>query len=263
MVAVVPASASVWQEPQAGEAPLVKSALPSGARRRRRRPPPASSPPPPPPAACCFLLLQPLVERALGDDVGALAHHRVPEAAQLGADDGERAGLDRLDPEVGGDAGHRVDLLTEGRDPEVVQDVLGLDAEVDLLALRQVELGGGDLLAAVTAVEERPGELLADDADLHLARLGLLDVLQDDVGVRAERDEDDRRDRGPDHLEPRVAVDRRAVLELLARPHAEPPHASRGRPSRRARRSARRRSRGRPTACRCPWPPRRPPPGTS
>ena len=49
MVASVPASASVWQEPQAGEAEVVKIALPSGAAP----PPPAcSSPPPaPPPAA--------------------------------------------------------------------------------------------------------------------------------------------------------------------------------------------------------------------
>ena len=96
MVAVVPASASVWQEPHAGEAPLVKSVLPSGA---------APPPPPPPPASCrrrrrprfCFLSASHVSNVALGDDVGALAHHRVPEAAQLGADDGEGAGLDRLD----------------------------------------------------------------------------------------------------------------------------------------------------------------------
>ena len=87
MVAVVPASASVWQEPQAGEAPLVKSVLPSGAA-------------PPPPAAAAGLLAAAagrlrccssshLSNSPGADHVGALAHHRVAEAAQLGADDGE------------------------------------------------------------------------------------------------------------------------------------------------------------------------------
>ena len=120
---------------------------------------------------------------------------------------------------------HRVDLHAEGRDPEVVQDVLGLDGEVDLLALRHVELRRGDLLAAVRVlVEERPGELLADHADLE-GRLGrrLLDVREDDVGVGAQRHEQDRRDRGPDDLEARVAVRRRAVELLLARLHPEAP----------------------------------------
>src|SRR5215213_6176657 len=40
---------------------------------------------------------EPLVELARGHDVGALAHDGVPEAAQLGAHDGERAGLGRRD----------------------------------------------------------------------------------------------------------------------------------------------------------------------
>ena len=67
--------------------------------------------------------------------MGALAHDGVAEPAQLGADDRERAGLDRPHADVGGDARHRVDLLTEGGHPEVVQDVLGLDVEGTALPL--------------------------------------------------------------------------------------------------------------------------------
>ncbi len=100
--------------------------------------------------------------------------------------------------------------------------VLGLDREVDGLVRRQVQLRRGDLLAALALVIEGPRELLADDAHVHRARpRGLLDVGQHDVGVRAEADEQDRRDRRPDDLQPRVAVDRRAVLELLAGTHPE------------------------------------------
>src|SRR3954452_2571698 len=235
IVPLAPASASVWQEPQAGEAVLAKSAF--GARGAP--PPPPGAPPgrPAPPrrgaaagrraaAAPGAQVGEPLVEVGGGDHVSALAHDGVSESAQLGAHHGVCPGLGRLDPDAGGDPGHGVDLLPEGGDPEVVEDVLRLDVEADRLALGEIELARGDLLAAALAgVVEGPGELLADHAVLHLARLGGLHVAQDDVGVGAQRDEDDRRRRGPDHLEPRVAVDRQAVLELLARAHAEPPHA--------------------------------------
>ena len=52
----------------------------------------------------------------------------------------------------------------------------------------------------------------------------LLDVAHHDVGVGDERDDEDRRGGGPDHLELRVAVDRRAVEVLLARSHPEVEH---------------------------------------
>ena len=96
-----------------------------------------------------------------------------------------------------------------------------------------------------------------------LGRGRLLDVGQHDVGVRAEADEQDRRDRRPDDLQPRVAVDRRAVLELLAGPHPELDRAVERRSSPRARRRAPTRSAGRPTACRSSCPAWTPGPGTS
>jgi hypothetical protein len=61
------------------------------------------------------------------------------------------------------DPGHRVDLHPEVRDPEVVDDVLGLDVELHRLPGGQVELRGRELLAALV-VGEAPGELLPGDA---------------------------------------------------------------------------------------------------
>ena len=71
--------------------------------------------------------LQPLVEVGQRHDVSRLAHERVAQPAQLGADDRvghALAGLHRGDAVVGVDPGHGVDLHPPGRDPEVVQDVL-------------------------------------------------------------------------------------------------------------------------------------------
>src|SRR3954471_14548792 len=166
-------------------------------------------------------------ELRLRHHVRRLAHERVAQAAQLGADDlvgAERRAL-RRDAVARRDAGHRVDLHPEVRDPEVVDDVLGLDLELHRLVHGQVQLGAPELPAALVVLEG-PGELLAEDLDDPLLlprRQGgrLLDVAQDDVGVDDEADDEDRRDRGPDHLDAGVAVDRRAVEALLARPHAE------------------------------------------
>ena len=73
-------------------------------------------------------------------------------------------------------------------------------------------------------VEERPGELLADDAHVERVGVGRLDVLEHDERVGAQADQHDRRDRGPDDLQARVAVDRRPVEVLLARAHPELEH---------------------------------------
>src|SRR3954453_6146076 len=165
---------------------------------------------------------------ALGrPDPHGRAHEGVAEAAELGADDLVHADrvLLRGDAVARGDAGHRVDLHPEVRDPEVVDDVLALDLELHGLARRQVELRRPELLAALVVLE-RPGELLAEDLDdaLLLARREggrLLDVAQDDVGVDDEADDQRRRDRCPDDLEARVAVDRGPVEVLLAGAHPE------------------------------------------
>ena len=123
----------------------MKTALPSA---RPRSPPPAALAAALLAAARGLLraLLQPGVELAGLEDVRRLAHRRVAEAAQLGADDGVVADPRGRDAELRVDAAHRVDLHAEGRDPEVVDDVLGLDGEVDLLPQRHVELRRGDLL---------------------------------------------------------------------------------------------------------------------
>ena len=118
--------------------------------------------------------------------------------------------------------------------------------------LGQVELRStltGLAARARGRVLEGPRELLAGDVDDHRVRAWRFSMsVQDDVGVGAQADEQHRRDRGPDDLERGVAVDRRAVLELLAGPHAELPRRRRGRRPRPARRPAPRRPAGRRTA---------------
>ena len=114
------------------------------------------------------LLLDPLVELGLGHDAGLRAHRRVPEPAELGADDGELAGARRGDEDLRLDAGHGVHLLAELRHPERVDDVDGLHRELRLLAHRENELAG--LEVAVVRVLELPRELLADRRHLELRR---------------------------------------------------------------------------------------------
>ena len=83
--------------------------------------------------------------------------------------------------------------------------------------------------------------------------------VSDDVGVGAQRHEQDRRDRGPHDLDLRVAVDRRAVLEPPRPGACGSARRSSRRPPRPARRPAPRRSAGRPQRVdplRLPWPPR-------
>src|SRR3954451_5704599 len=175
-------------------------------------------------AACALWragLPQPRREVRLGHDVRRLAHEGVAEAAQLRAHDlvvADRRALGR-DAVARRDAGHRVDLHAEVRHPEVVDDVLGVDLDLHRLVARKVELRPAQALAPLLVLEG-PLELLAEDLDDALRLAGgqrgrLLDVAQDDVRVHDEADDERRRDRGPDDLEPGVAVDRRAVDPLL------------------------------------------------
>ena len=120
--------------------------------------------------------------------------------------------------------GHGVDLHAEGRDPEVVQDVLADDVELHRLALGHVELRGRERSCrrcrVYSKVQVNCWPMTLTWSSCRVGRR-LLDVVQDDVGVGAQRDQQRRRHRRPDDLEPRVAVDRRAVELLLARAHPE------------------------------------------
>ena len=84
------------------------------------------------------------------------AHHRVPEAAELGADDGERAGARGRDDERVVLAGHRVLLLRELRHPERMDDVVRGDVELRVPARGQ----GQRAVGLAVRIGERPGELL-------------------------------------------------------------------------------------------------------
>src|SRR3954451_4241520 len=187
-VPLAPASLSVWQAAQPLAAntclPAATLAAPPGP------PPPAGGPPPARRAGAGArgLLGEPAVEVCDRHDVRRLAHEGVAEPAELGADDRIGLGLarhDGRDPVVRRDPRHGVDLHPPGRDPEVVQHVQRDDVELHRLALGHEELRRLELLAAGRPVLEGPGELAADDADLHLAagalRRGLLDVVQHDV----------------------------------------------------------------------------------
>ena len=107
--------------------------------------------------------------------------------------------------------GHGVRLEPELGHPERVEHVLGVDAELHRAVLGQHQLVGLDLLAGVV---EGPGELLA--GHVHDQRVGLLglEVVEHDPAVDRERGDHQERDRHPDDLEPRVAVDRRAVAHV-------------------------------------------------
>jgi hypothetical protein len=205
-VPALPASASAWQPPQFCDS---KTARPAeawsppwpawpGALDAAGVPPPSRS------------LARRASKSSRADHPRGLAHVGVAQPAQLGADDrvvARRVGVTRKSVTTPGDG---VDLHAEGRDPEVVDDVLGADEEPHRLALGQVQLRRADRLAAGLRVLERPGELLADDVDAHLVGLRLLDVGEDDVGVGAQPEDDRRRDQRPDDLQARVAVDGRA-----------------------------------------------------
>ena len=131
-VAFEPASASVWQ---ASQPVSVKSCLagrggrrPRRRRRRRRR--------------AWRLAREPgAVKAARPHDPHRLAHGRVADAAQLGADHVVLAEPVGRQPDLGGQAGHGVGLEPELRHPEVVQHVLRVDRELDRAVLRAARAG--------------------------------------------------------------------------------------------------------------------------
>src|SRR5581483_9315033 len=90
------------------------------------------------------LLLHPGVERAgrLGDDDEA--HQRVLQAAELGALAAIGAGLVGAQPHAVDAPGNDIGLAGQMRHPEAVNDVYRFELDLDRLADRNVELGGGD-----------------------------------------------------------------------------------------------------------------------
>ena len=132
-------------------------------------------------------------------DVDGRAHQGVAEAAELGADDVVGAEPRRRDPEACRDPRHRVLLEAEGRDPEAVEDVAGVEAEADRLV---PSTGRGRRRRSSSPpgvrgrVAEGPGELLGVDLDLDLVGRLVLDVLEHHRSVDHERG-DERRWRPP------------------------------------------------------------------
>ena len=181
------------------------------------------------------LLGEPLIELLLRLHDHGGPHRRVTGAAELRADEAERALLVGGDDELVVDPlllriarGHRIALDPPLRHPERVQDVEGAHRHLELAADRHVQLVGGDRSRGVASpdhllrVLEGPLELLADHVERHpVGSLGL-DVVEHDPAVAGAEEDDDRRDHGPGDLEARVAVDRLAV-GLVARLGAELP----------------------------------------
>jgi hypothetical protein len=102
-----------------------------------------------------------------------------------------------------------------------VDHVQRVELEQHRLVLGQVQHRGDDRLAVRPGIGELERELARGDVDRLLVGLGVLVGAQHRVGVGAQTDDQDRRDRRPDDLEPGVAVDRRAVLVV---PLPVPPH---------------------------------------
>ena len=130
------------------------------------------------PANCAALRVDPRLEVGGADDAAGVEHVAVPEPAELGAADLERADLRRLDVGDVVDARVRVRLDAELVRPERVDRVERRDVERDLLADGQHELGRLDAAVGRVAVGELP--LLAD----HLHRQHGAARLRDRVRAR-------------------------------------------------------------------------------
>ena len=179
----------------AGAAAVVDEDRLPGRRCRRRRPPPGRRP-------------GPLVEVGLRHHDHGRAHHRMPEAAELGADDRVGAELVRRHGHLRGRPGHGVLLLPEFRNPERVDHVERPEREARRPVDRQPEDVRGQAL--LLRVLERPGELLRGDVDAQRVRAGAVVSREDDRRDDRHRGHERERDRRPRDLEPRVPVDRRA-----------------------------------------------------
>ncbi len=114
-----------------------------------------------------LLVGEPLVELVLREGDGPLAHVGVRQAAELGALADVGAGLVGVEREVRRHVGDGVLLAVERRDPEGVDDVVGVDLQLDVDPGRDDQVGAGahvvEVAVAVGVVVEPPPPLLALD----------------------------------------------------------------------------------------------------
>src|SRR5262245_47417475 len=136
-------------------------------------------------------------------------HLCVEDTAELAAASAIRPDLVRLEPRVSVPAGNGVELAAELRNPPAVIDVLRVDLDADDAVHRDVHLVDRDCAGRI---RELPVELVRVDSDLErpalrLGRGNVLDpgqLVEDEAGDRREYQDRDRR---PDQLEARGAVD--------------------------------------------------------
>jgi len=137
----------------------------------------------------------------LGDDDNA--HPGVLRAAVLCARTEIRSGgigFHRYERRM---AGHGVHLASQLGDPEVVDDVRGLDANPERLAHRNVNLICGDRTGRVASL---PPPLVRRDQEVWLAVLGQIRAANDLSRPNEEPSDDGERNKGPRDLEPRASV---------------------------------------------------------
>ena len=120
-------------------------------------------------------------EGVRGKDAEVGGHAEVAEAAELGAEDGVGAGSGggevNVDVLTVAGVGHGVLFEAEGGDGEAVNDILGVEAKVDLAACGKDELGGDEVVgsAGVGRVEaEGIAFAWGDELRARLAEGGVL-----------------------------------------------------------------------------------------
>ena len=175
----------------------------------------------PAPAAAPGLLLHPFREIRLGDDPDRRAHRRVPEPAELRADQREVAGSRRRDDDVGVDSRNGVLLLTPLGHPERMDHIGRVEVEPDVAVHRNDELRRLHVL--VVRVLEMPRELLREHLHVQRVRPGTAVLRQHDRRDDPDGDDEDRRNDRPGDLDSCVPVDRRPV-RVVVRLHPKMEH---------------------------------------
>ena len=139
----------------------------------------------------------------------------MPEPAELGADDGELAGpvgVTRIVVSIPGTAS--IFCPKFGTQKEWITSTAVI---VNRASRPTGSTSSPDVDVLVVRVHELPRELLADRVHLERPVPGLAVPGEHDGAHDPDRDHEDRRDRRPRDLEPRVTVDRRAVGVVVQR----------------------------------------------